>query len=129
MKIMSIHSLTGAVAMATVALVAGCDATDVVARVANESFAATVSALPEAPSWSEGDYAWELFSPKGDLFALSASFSRNNAAGKPADLDRPDAEFAFEAAPFIAAGLDAARLPARDGVKYELEDGSLMVHF
>jgi hypothetical protein len=128
MKYSSILTITGAVVLASAAL-AGCDATDVVAKVANTSFNAMVSALPSAPSWSDEDYAWRLSSPGGDQFLLSANFARNNAAGSTADLDKPDAEFSFDAAPFIAAGLDVAKLPAADGIKYEIEDGMFMIHF
>jgi hypothetical protein len=128
MKISAIVKFAGASAMAAVAL-AGCGATDVVAKVANTSFGAIVSALPSAPTWSESDYAWALSSPKGDQLLLSSDFSRNNVAGAAADLDKPDAEFVFDAAPFIAAGLDITKLPAVDGIKYESEDGTFMIHF
>jgi hypothetical protein len=46
-----------------------------------------------------------------------------------ADMDRPDAEFVFDAAPFLAAGLDFSKLPSADGIKYEIEDGTFMLHF
>lgn len=128
MKIGSIVMLAGAAAIAIVAF-AGCGSTDVVAKVANTSFGAIVSALPSAPTWSENDYAWTLSSPKGDQLLLSSDFSRNNASVTPADLDKPDAEFVFDAAPFINAGLDITKLPAVDGIKYELEDGKFMIHF
>lgn len=126
MKINIIVMGFGAVALTAAALV-GCSATDVVAKVANTSFAAVVAASGSNVAWSDEDQAWGLSSPKGDQLLLSADFSRNNAGA--VDLDKPDGEFVFDAAPFVAAGLDVAKLPATDGIKYELEDGKFMVHF
>ncbi len=40
------------------------------------------------------------------------------------DMDKPDMEFSFDAAPFAAAGLDVGKLPMVDGIKYELEMGA-----
>lgn len=128
MKIGIIGKFAGASAIA-IAAFAGCDSTDVVGKVANTSFGAIVSALPSAPTWSESDYAWALSSPKGDQLLLSSDFARNNKAGTAADLDKPDAEFVFDAEPFMAAGLDITKLPATDGIKYENEDGMFMIHF
>lgn len=128
MKIMNVIMFTGSAVIAAVAL-AGCGATDVVAKVANTSFGAIAAASDQRVAWSEPDYAWSLSSPNGDQILLSSDFSRNNAAGTAADLDKPDAEFIFDAAPFVAAGLDIAKLPQADGIKYELEDGKFMLHF
>ncbi len=116
------------ISLAAISL-AGCGATDVVAKFANESFGAVIAASGPGVTWSESDYAWSLASPDGDQLLLSADFSRNNAAGSPADLDKPDAEFVFDASPFLAAGLDVAKLPPADGIRYELEDGMFMIHF
>jgi len=44
-------------------------------------------------------------------------------------MEKPDVEFTFDAAPFIAAGLDVAKLPMVDGIKYQIEDGRFMLHF
>jgi hypothetical protein len=44
-------------------------------------------------------------------------------------MDNPDVEFSFDAAPFIAAGLAAEKLPQTEGIKYEIEDGRFMLHF
>ncbi len=112
---------------ATIAAFAGCGSTDVVARFANESFAAVIAASGSNVAWADEEQAWSLSSPSGDLFLLSPDFSRNNAGA--VDLDKPDAEFVFEAAPFVAAGLDVAKLPSVDGIKYEIEDGKFMLHF
>ena len=131
MKISTVSIVIGAVAIAAVSF-AGCAATDIVAKVANTSFGAVVAASGSRVAWSDADQAWALSSPNGDQLLLSPDFSRNNAGGtsaSAADLDKPDAEFVFDAAPFVAAGLDISKLPAADGIKYELEDGKFMVHF
>jgi hypothetical protein len=107
----------------------GCGATDVVGKVANTSFAAIVQASGDRVAWSEEDAAWVLSSPAGDEVAFSSDFARNAAAGGMADMDKPDVEFSFDAAPFIAAGLDLAKLPPAEGIKYEIEDGRFMLHF
>jgi hypothetical protein len=108
---------------------AGCADTDVVAKVANSSFKAVVDASKDRISFSDEDGAWVLASPAGDKLQLATDFSGNNGGGMMADMDKPDAEFAFDATPFVAAGLDFAKLPAPEGIKYELEEGELMLHF
>jgi hypothetical protein len=126
MKIRNIVMGFGAAAVAVASLV-GCAATDVVAKVANTSFAAVVAALGPSAEWSERDQSWVLSSPYGDHLFLSSDFSRDNAGA--VDLDLSDAKFIFDASPFIAAGLDVAKLPPADGITYELEDDRLMIHF
>jgi hypothetical protein len=118
--------LVAAVAVALGA--AGCSGTDVVAKVANTSCKAVVDASSGRVALSEGDRSWVLASPGGDEVSFSSDFSRNNSAGG-ADLDKPDVEFSFDAAPFVAAGLDIAKLPKVDGIKYELDMGRFMYHF
>jgi hypothetical protein len=125
---------TGILAIATAAAALslgfiGCGATDVVGKVANTSFVAIVQASGDKVVWSEEDAAWILSSPAGDEVAFSADFSRNESSGGMADMDKPDVEFSFDAAPFIAAGLDLAKLPPAEGIKYEIEDGRFMLHF
>jgi hypothetical protein len=78
--------------------------------------------------WPESDQTWVLASPAGDTVAFSSDFARNDAGGS-VDYDKPDVEFSFDAAPFIAAGLEFAKLPKVDGIEYELEDGRFMYRF
>jgi hypothetical protein len=108
--------------------VVGCSSTDVVAKVANTSFKAVADASSGRVRWSDEDQAWTLASPAGDEVSFSSDFARNNSAAG-VDFDKPDVEFSFDAAPFIAAGLDVAKLPKVEGIKYELEDGRFMYHF
>lgn len=110
--------------------VSGCASTDVVGKIAKTSFKAVLEASKDSVLFSGEDESWVLASRAGDEVLLSANFARNAASsGGMADMDKPDAEFVFDAAPFVAAGLDMARLPMVDGLKYEIEDDRFMLHF
>lgn len=128
MRIRPIVSIAAAMAAITIVL-AGCAATDVVAKVANTSFKAVADASGDRVKWSEEDQAWVLGSPAGDTVAFSSDFSRNASSGGMADMDKPDVEFSFDAAPFVAAGLDVAKFPKVEGIKYEIDEGRFMYHF
>jgi hypothetical protein len=108
---------------------AGCGSTDVVAKVANSSFKQVIGASKDRVSYSADDASWVLASEVGDQVLFATDFSANGGSGMGADMDKPDVEFSFDAAPFIAAGLDPAKLVAPEGIKYELEEGRLMLHF
>jgi hypothetical protein len=108
--------------------ISGCAASDVVGKLAKTSFDAVVAASGPRTAWSEADEAWTLSSPVGDEISFSGDFSKNNSGGM-SDMEKPDAEFSFDAAPFLAAGLDLSKLPAAAGLKYEIEDGRFMIHF
>lgn len=117
------------VATTLVFLFTGCGASDVVAKFANTSFASVIAASGNRVVWSEEDFAWGLSSADGAQVLFSSDFSRNASDGGMSDMDKPDVEFVFEAAPFFAAGLDVSKLPKIEGVKYEIEDSMLMLHF
>ncbi|MFA6507998.1 MAG: hypothetical protein WCT14_17990 [Treponemataceae bacterium] len=113
---------------------ASCAATDVIGKVAGSSFKAVIDASAGKVSYSKDEGAWILASSAGDQLMVASDFARNNGDAKGgmkgmADMDKPDVEFSFDAAPFIAAGLDPAKLTGGEGFKYELEDGRLMLHF
>jgi hypothetical protein len=108
---------------------AGCGSTDVVAKVANSSFKSVIIASKDRVSYSEEDGAWVLASEAGDQVLFATDFAANNGASGGSDMDKPDVEFSFDAAPFLAAGLDPAKLAAPSGIKYELDKGRLMLHF
>jgi hypothetical protein len=78
---------------------AGCSALDVVGRTAITSFEAMLGALP-GEAVRDGD-RWTVGSPGGERFSWGLDFS---APG-------PDYTVSLDAAPFLAAGLDPARLP------------------
>ena len=121
--------MAAAIAAILALSITGCGATDVVAKVANTSFAAIITASGDRVAWYEEDFAWGLSSSDGDQVLFSSDFARNASSGGMADMDKPDVEFVFDAAPFIAAGLDIARLPLIEGIKYAIEDGTFMYHF
>ncbi len=108
--------------------VAGCSSTDVVAKYANRSFKALVEASDGRVHWSDDEQSWILASPAGDEISFSSDFARNNSTDG-SDPGKSDIGFSFDAAPFLAAGLDIAKLPPADGIKYELRDGRFLYRF
>lgn len=90
-----------------------CAETDVVGQVAATSFDAVVAKL-----------GGQITSPAGDRLVISQDFSRPNADG-----EAPDFELEFDAAPFVAAGLDISKLPMGEGLQYREEDGKFRLHF
>jgi hypothetical protein len=104
--------------IALVLALAGCAATDVVGKVAVESFGPVAVASAERVRYADG--VWTLASPAGDEFRISIDPTRS---------DRGDVEFSFDAAPFMAAGLDAAKLPASGEVAYSMAGGRLIQRF
>lgn len=109
-------------ALAASALLLGCAETDVVGKFAKTSFNAI---LASRVGLSEDGGAWTIASATGDEFSFSDDFSRSGDAASA----RPDARFSFVAAPFLAAGLDTAKLPPAEGLAYSLEDGRLEMGF
>lgn len=120
MKSMSVsraaRAALGLLALAAVLVLAGCAETDVVAKVAKESFGAFAKALPAAPAFDAAGGVRTFASPAGDRFELAADFS--GAA---------DATISVDAAPFLAAGLDPAKLAGPAGVAYAVEGGRLVI--
>lgn len=131
MKITGIRdaAVLSALAAAAALAMTGCSATDVVGKFAASSFAGLAEASKDRISYEAEDEAWALASPAGDLFLLSSDFARNAGSGGAADMDKPDAELSLDAAPFLAAGLDVAKIPATEGIKYELEESRFMLRF
>ena len=126
----STRYILAAVAIATVLAAIGCAGTDARGKVAKTSFKAVLDASKDRVSFSKEDESWVLTSPAGDEVLFSTNFARNAASsGGMADMDKPDVEFSFDAAPFVTAGLDVAKLPMVDGIKYEIDMGRFMLHF
>ncbi|MEI6874830.1 MAG: hypothetical protein WCL50_06835 [Spirochaetota bacterium] len=98
---------------------AGCGSTDVVARVANSSFGMAIEASKGRVSHADREGAWVLASTAGDEVGFSSDFSRPG----------PDVTFSFDAAPFLAAGLDMARLSEGEGITARVEAGRLIMGF
>jgi hypothetical protein len=123
-RTVSLGALAAATLLAAGLSLASCAETDVVAKVAVTSFDAVVQKLGDKVSYSADDKSWLVTSPAGDKFLVALDFSRPNADG-----EAPDFELDFDAAPFLAAGLDVAKLPMADGLGYKLEMGRFMLHF
>jgi hypothetical protein len=103
----------------------GCGAaTDVVGKFAVESFGPVAAASAERIAYANG--VWTLASVGGDEVRVSVDPTRS---------DRGDVEFSLDAAPFLAAGLDVAKLvapttlQAPSEVTYALADGRLVMRF
>jgi len=101
-------------AAALVVAFASCDGTDVVARYAGSSFAAAADELGSAM----GTEGLTLRIPTGETVHFSPDLA--GAA---------DIELSLDAAPFLAAGLDPALLPADPLARWTLEAGRLVGRF
>jgi hypothetical protein len=99
-----------------------CGSTDIVAKVANSSFKSVIDASKDRVSYSEKDSAWVLSSEAGDKILFSTDFSANDGSGSSPDMNKPDVEFSLDAAPFIAAGLDPAKVQGWIFAKVESKD-------
>jgi hypothetical protein len=88
--------------LAAVFTLTACKSADVVGKVAVTSFNAVVEKMGDSVTSNDVANSWTMESPAGDKFSWSKDFSGNN----------PDAVVEFDAAPFINAGLDFAKLPA-----------------
>lgn len=109
-----LHQFLAAVVLAF----SGCAATDVVAKVAVESFTTVAAASASRVSFDDG--FWTLASVAGDEVRLSVDYTRSGIG---------DVEFSFDAAPFTAAGLDPERLPSSGEVAYEVSSRRLVLRF
>ncbi len=104
--------------LATVLVMAGCSATDVVGRISATSFESVLTAMGDKVTTDEMNNGWSLQSPGGERLVWSKDFS---AAGKP------DLMMEFNAQPFLDAGLDPKKLP--EGTYwYDPATKLLMVH-
>jgi hypothetical protein len=108
-----------AAALALAGLLGSCGSTDVVGKVAGTSFNAVAQASAGRVSYADASASWRLGSEAGDEVLFASSF----AAGAG------DVEFSFDAAPFLAAGLDPAKLAAPAGIAYAAEGGRLKIRF
>ncbi len=121
------------VAACAVLFLASCAETDVVGQFASTSFSAMTTKL----GVTEDEGLFQLKSPGGDVFSLAADFGRDNgmatmgAAGSAevAPMESPDLDVEFDAAPFLAAGLDPAKLTKTAEVQYLIKEGRFMIHF
>jgi hypothetical protein len=92
-----------------------CGKLDVVGSGSAASFDAVLKQIPQAVSFDRMNGGWSLAAPDGSArFVWSENF---------AESPLHDVMLEFDAAPFIAAGLDSGKLPAQ----FALYDGKIMV--
>ncbi len=97
----------------------GCQATDLVAKVAVTSFDALTKAIPDQVSYDSAKEGWAVTGLDGrDRIILNKDFSSN----------QPDIALELDAAPFLDAGLDAEKLP-KDQYLYDASTGKITMPF
>lgn len=96
----------------------GCQATDVVGKVAVTSFESIVSVDPSQVAFDEMNNGWALTSPGGERFVWGKDFSA---------VDMPDFMIELDATPFINAGLEGEKLD-KDMYLFNPETNVLMIH-
>ena len=94
-----------------------CQATDVIGKAAVVSFEEVLKESQDKVSLETDTNAWVLESPAGDEFKWSKDFSSTEA----------DGVIAFDAKPFMNAGLDVAKLP--DNYSYDPAQDRLTLSF
>jgi hypothetical protein len=132
-------SLIAALAALTLTLsLFSCAETDVVGKAAVTSLDTLTKSLGTKVTWLQSDGVYVLESPAGDKLAIAKDFARDNGMASMgaadskaavAKMESPDFELEFDAAPFVAAGLDPAKLPMTDTAQYLVEEGMFMIHF
>ena len=103
-------------AIFVILLAVSCDKLDTVGSYSVRSFGELLNGAPQLVSRDEANLGWSLAAPDGSARFI---WSRNFA-----ESPRFDVTLEFDAAPFIAAGLDPARLPANF---YFDSNGNLLV--
>jgi hypothetical protein len=108
--------ITGLVLLALLVLAAAsCGQLDVVGADSVKSFDKVLQRIPQAVAPDEMNGGWSLTTPDGSARFI---WSRNYAASPSRDV-----MIEFDAAPFIAAGLDPEKLPE----SYAFYEGKIMV--
>ena len=100
---MKVYRAVGAAILAAAALfIAGCSALDVVGRTAVTTFQALTEKSRGNIAFDAATSRWVLASQGGERFGWSSDFSGTG----------PDFVVALDATPYLAAGLDPAKLPS-----------------
>jgi hypothetical protein len=119
MKTPRIVLLAALAAVVTAAVVlSGCTALDVVGRTAVTTFKTLAEREASSITRAEPAGRWVFSSPGGERFEWSSDFSGPG----------PDLLVSLDAAPYIKAGLDPARLPA-ERYSFNAETGRLSLAF
>lgn len=101
-----------------VAGLSACQSTDVVGKVAVTSYNAVIDISADNVSLDESKNHWVLNSPNNEKFSWSKDFSSKN----------PDAQFEFDAVPFINAGLDVNKL-SKEKYVYDEKNQKILIPF
>ncbi|MGA2478977.1 MAG: hypothetical protein ABSG63_09555 [Spirochaetia bacterium] len=109
--------LIGAIAAVALTL-AGCSRLDVVGSKAITTFGALMEKEAGSVTCDAASGRWSLASPGGEIFQWSSDFSAQG----------PSFRMAFDATPFLEAGLDPAKL-ASDRYSYEAVSKTLSLSF
>ena len=105
--------------LAAVFLFSGCQATDLVAKASVTSFDALVKAIPDQVSYDSAKGGWTITGlDEQERVILSKDFGS----------DHPDITLAFNAAPFLKAGLDTEKLP-KNQYLYDSSTGEITMPF
>lgn len=99
-------------------VVAGCSALDVVGKTAVATFQTLLETVAGSVAIDAAANRWVLASQGGETFEWSADFSGPS----------PSFRLSLDAAPFLAAGLDAAALPA-ERYSYDAASNRLALSF
>ena len=126
-KIMNIAAKFGLLILLSFPAVS-CDKLDTVGNYSIRSFGELLNSAPQLVSEDETNDGWSFAAPDNSArFIWSRNFvaSRNSAASRDSAASPLfDVMLEFDAAPFIAAGLDPARLPAH--FYFNSENNALM---
>lgn len=106
------------VALGIILVFAGCQAIDVVGKVAVTSFESVIAVDPSQVTFDELNNGWAFSSPGGERFVWGKDFS---------SVDKPDFMIELDATPFIDAGLDGEKLD-KEMYRFDPTTKVLMVH-
>ncbi|HYE09064.1 MAG TPA: hypothetical protein VEF53_02665 [Patescibacteria group bacterium] len=104
-----------AIALTVAFVLSACQATDVVSKLAVNSFDAVTNKLGDKVAFDQKYNAWALTLPTGERFLIAKDFTGS-----------ADTIQEFDAKPFLDAGLDPAKLPA-EVFEYDQASNKLLV--
>lgn len=110
--------LVAVVAIGIILTFAGCQATDVVGKVAVTSFESVIAVDPSQVAFDDMNNGWAFSSPGGERFVWGKDFS---------SVDKPDFMIELDATPFVNAGLDGSKLD-KEMYLFNPSTNVLMVH-
>lgn len=105
-------------ALGTALAFAGCQATDVVGKIAVTSFESVLSVDPKQVDFDEMNNGWAFSSPGSERFIWGKDFSA---------ADKPDFMIELDGTPFVNAGLDPSKLDKKMYL-FNPSTNTLMVH-